>query len=154
MKNLINPWVIMGAILVASILLLLTFLASGSIFSAFETEYYGEGVITVIPIPTYTPIPTPTATPLSSTATIDVESGIQVGSYVKVAGTEGDGLRLRAEPSLQGEIKYLGIEDEIFLVEEGPQDQDGYLWWYLVTPLNKTKNGWAVSNYLLQVQNP
>jgi hypothetical protein len=96
----------------------------------------------------------PTFTVPSNTPTFESPAGIIIGSYVKIAGTEGDGLRLRREPSLNGEIIYLGIEDEIFLVKDGPQDQDGYLWWYLETPLNATKNGWAVSNFLEQVQYP
>ena len=152
MKDILNPWVIVGAVLIASILLLVTFLASGTLFSPSQPEYYGEGILTVIPIPTFTP----TALPIvpDSTPTVQPQNVIQIGSYVKITGTEGDGLRMREDPSLAGKIVYLGIEDEIFLVKEGPQDQDGYLWWYLEAPLNAAKNGWAVSNYLKLDQNP
>ena len=152
MKDILNPWVIVGAILVASLLLLGTYFASGSIFSAVPPEYSGEGVLTIIPIPTFTPTPPPTKLP--STPTEEIPAGIQIGSYVKIVGTEGDGLRMREEPSLNGKIIYLGLEDEIFLVVDGPEDQDGYLWWHLEAPLNKSKNGWAVSNFLLIDQNP
>jgi hypothetical protein len=152
MKNILNPWVIIGAILIASILLLATFLASGSLFSPFQPEFYGEGILTVIPIPTFTATALPTAPVI--TPTIETQVGIQIGSYVKITGTEGDGLRMRDDPSLNGKIIYLGIEDEIFLVKDGPKDQDGYLWWYLEAPLNETKNGWAVANFLQLDQSP
>ena len=152
MKNILNPWVIIGAILIASILLLATFLASGSLFSPSQPEFYGEGILTVIPIPTFTATALPTAPVI--TPTIETQVGIQIGSYVKITGTEGDGLRMRDDPSLNGKIIYLGIEDEIFLVKDGPKDQDGYLWWYLEAPLNETKNGWAVANFLQLDQSP
>ena len=152
MKNILNPWVIIGAILIASILLLATFLASGSLFSPFQPDFYGEGILTVIPIPTFTATALPTAPVI--TPTIETQVGIQIGSYVKITGTEGDGLRMRDDPSLNGKIIYLGIEDEIFLVKDGPKDQDGYLWWYLEAPLNETKNGWAVANFLQLDQSP
>ena len=108
--------------------------------------------VTPTPIPTFTPTPPPTKLP--STPTEEIPAGIQIGSYVKIVGTDGDGLRMREEPSLNGKIIYLGLEDEIFLVVDGPEDQDGYLWWHLEAPLNKSKNGWAVSNFLLIDQNP
>jgi len=152
MKNLLNPWVIIGAVLIASVMLLGTFLASGSLFSPSQPEFYGEGVLTVIPIPTFTPTAVPTIPII--TPTIETLVGIQIGSYVKITGTEGDGLRMREDPSLSGKIIYLGIEDEIFLVKDGPQDQDGYLWWYLEAPLNETTNGWAVANFLELDQSP
>ena len=152
MKEILNPWVIVGAILVASSLLVGTFLAAGSINSESQFTFYGEAALTVIPVPTATPtaIP-PTSAP---TPTEEVNLGIQIGGYVKISGTEGDGLRLRRNPTLNGEIIYLGLENEVFVVKEGPEDQDGYLWWYLEAPLDTTRNGWAVSNFLQPAQSP
>jgi hypothetical protein len=152
MKDLLNPWVIAGAVFVASVLLAVTFLAAGSITPSDQFAYYGEAALTVLPVPTFTPTvipPTPALTP-----TLETNSGIQIGGYVKISGTEGEGLRFRRDPSLNGEIIYLGLEDEVFLVKDGPEDQDGYLWWYLEAPLNETRNGWAVSNFLQTAQNP
>jgi hypothetical protein len=152
MKDLLNPWVIAGAVFIASVLLAVTFLAAGSVTPSDQLTYSGGAVLTVIPVPTLTPtviLPTP-----SLIATLETNSGIQVGSYVKISDTEGEGLRLRRDPSLNGEIIYLGLEDEVFLVKDGPEDQDGYLWWYLEAPLNETRKGWAVSNYLQPAQNP
>ena len=152
MKDLLNPWVIAGAVFIASVLLAITFLAAGSVTSADQLTYSGGAVLTVIPVPTLTPtviLPTP-----SLIATLETNRGIQVGSYVKISGTDEEGLRLRRDPSLNGDIIYLGLEDEVFLVKDGPEDKDGYLWWYLEAPLNETRNGWAVSIYLQPAQNP
>ncbi len=150
MKDILNPWTIAGAILTASVLLLISFFASGSIFQVSQSSYAGDAVITVIPLPTYTntPLPPePTITPASETSV-----GIQIGANVQIFGTEGEGLRLRREPSLNGEIVYLGLEGEIFLVRAGPEDRDGYIWWQLTAPLNDSRTGWAVSNFLQPVQ--
>jgi hypothetical protein len=152
MKDLVNLGVIAGAVFIASVLLAVTFLAAGNVTPSDQLTYSGGAVLTVIPVPT----PTPTVIPptLGLIATLEINSGIQVGSYVKISGTEEEGLRLRRDPSLNGDIIYLGLEDEVFLVKDGPEDQDGYLWWYLEAPLNKTRKGWAVSNYLQPAQNP
>ena len=31
----------------------------------------------------------------------------------------------------------------MFLVEDGPQEVDGYIWWFLQAPYDETRNGWA-----------
>jgi len=152
MKDIFNPWVIAGTIIIAAILLVLTFYAAGSFFPGGMTEYSGQGGITVIPIPTYTITPKPTEPAI--TPTVEPVVGIQVGGHVQISGTEGEGLRLRRDPSLSGEVVYLGLEGEIFLVSGGPQENNGYLWWQLAAPLDETKTGWAVSNYLEPAQSP
>jgi hypothetical protein len=152
MKDLLNPWVIAGAVFIASVLLAVTFLAAGSVTPADQLTYSGEAVLTVISVPTLTPTVIPLT--LALTATLETYSGIQVGGYVKISGTEEEGLRFRRNPSLNGEIIYLGLEDEVYLVKDGPEDQDGYLWWYLEATQNEARKGWAVSNYLQSTQNP
>lgn len=151
MKDLLNPWVIAGAVFIASVLLAITFLAAGSVTPSDQLTYSGGAELTVIPVPTLTPTGIPPT--LALTATLETNSGIQVGGYVKISGTEGEGLRFRRDPSLSGDVIYLGLEDEVFLVKDGPEDQDGYIWWHLEAPLNETRNGWAVSNYLQPAQN-
>jgi len=152
MKDLLNPWVIAGAIFIASVLLVVTFLAAGSVNPPDQLTYSGEAALTVLPVPTQKPTVVPPTPALS--ATLETNGSIQIGGYVKISGTESEGLRFRGDPSLNGEIVYLGYEDEVFLVKDGPEDQDGYLWWYLEAPLNETRFGWAVSNYLQPAQNP
>jgi len=155
MKDILNPWVIAGSVLIASLMLVGSFLAAGQMTPSDQSIYSGEAVITVIPVPTYTPTPVPTQPdfPLV-TPTVEQAAGIYVDGYVQISDTEGEGLRLRRDPSLEGEIVNVGLEGEIFLVIGGPEERDGYLWWQLEAPLNTTRRGWAVSNYLDFAQSP
>ena len=155
MRDILNPWVIAGSILVASLLLVISFLAAGQLTASNLSVYSGEAVLTIIPIPTYTPTPLPPQNEVPiQTPTIEAAVGIHVDGYVRILGTEGEGLRLRSDPSLGGEIVYIGVEGEIFKVAGGPVEQDGYLWWQLEAPLNVSLQGWAVSNYLEPAQSP
>ena len=152
MKDILNPWVIAGAVLTASLLIVVSFFAAGILLPENQNTYAGDAVLTVIPVPTYTITPVPTEPMI--TPTIEPESGIQVGNNVQIKGTEGDGLRLRRDPSIRGEIVFLGLEGEIFGVIGGPEEQDGYIWWQLAAPLNLSRTGWAVSSYLHPAQSP
>jgi len=155
MKDIINPWVIAGSILIATILLVVSFLAAGQLTPSDKTLYSGDAVITVISVPTYTPTPLPTQPEFSvGTPTNEPEVSIHMDGYVKISGTEGEGLRMRRDPSLDGEIINIGLEGEIFRVIGGPEERDGYLWWQLEAPSNGTRRGWAVSNYLEFTQSP
>lgn len=106
----------------------------------------------IVPLSTATPVitPTPTAEALPPPPAGD----IGVGLYVQVVGVGVDGLRLRADPGLQGDVRFLGIEAEVFQVKDGPRQLDGYTWWLLVAPYDTTRQGWAVANYLQVIQNP
>jgi hypothetical protein len=79
---------------------------------------------------------------------------ISIGTYVKISGTGGDGLRLRDVPGLAGNVMTLGEETEVFLVDNGPRDVDGYTWWYLKGHYDETRQGCGVVDYLLIVENP
>lgn len=144
-KELISPWVIGGAIISAlgflgGLLLILSGIPASS-------SNVGEGaVLTVIPAPTSTP--TPLVPEEEPTPTISLAGTIQTGAYVQITGTGGDGLRLRHQPSLNAEIDYLGLEEETFIVIDGPNSADGFVWWYLESPTDQTRKGWAVSDYL------
>ncbi len=110
--------------------------------------------LTRIPAPTSTLFlqPTPTMTVVSAETTIP--SLIWIGSYVQINGTGGVGLRLRAQPGLKGELLFLGEEAEVFQVRDGPRQADGYIWWYLVAPYDKTRAGWAAADYLIAIPTP
>ena len=116
-------------------------------------------VLTVIPAATVTPTampPTPTL-PIATPPTglpLPPPGDISLDAYVQISGTGGDGLRLRSEPGLNSDVRMLGEESEVFVVKDGPEEADGYTWWYLVGPADETRRGWAVSNYLMVVQNP
>jgi hypothetical protein len=148
-------WVAGGAILgliMAIILLVSGFFLRGSTYavaipSPVMTVVLPPTATSTSFIPTSTPTPTETPTPVPPPK---IDEGIVIGGFVEVAGTEGDGLRLREDPSLDAKIAFLGLENEVFEVREGPVEEDGYEWWYLSNPYNAEKEGWAVANYLRQ----
>lgn len=142
-----QPWVIGGAILLAISLLILTI---GSLWFGREQNaplQQVTAVINVIPASTATPlVPTPTqTTPPDPTRSPDQ---IVVGIRVQVSGTGGDGLRLRVNPSLDSQIWMVAQESEVFLVEDGPRQSDGYVWWFVTSPEEETRRGWAVAEFL------
>ncbi len=93
--------------------------------------------------------------PSTGTAPPPPPGEVKVGSYVQVVGTGDAGfLNLRAEPSLDAAVNYLAIEHEVFQVQAGPKQAGGFTWWYLVNPTTPSRFGWAVQNYLQQVQGP
>ena len=55
---------------------------------------------------------------------------------------------------LESSIAFLGVESEVFELGNGPNEVDGYEWWYLVNPYNPEKSGWAVANYLRRADSP
>ena len=98
-------------------------------------------------------IPPPTA--IQSLAEFARTIGqIGVGAYAQITGTEGAGLRMRREPGQAAETVFVGEESEIFEVKDGPQQADGYTWWYLVAPYDETRAGWAAADYLAGVPAP
>jgi hypothetical protein len=109
------------------------------------------GTPTVPVTPTATAEPTPTPPP---TLDPNTDIGFAVGDLVEVYGTQGDGLRLRTSPSLEGVVLVLGVDSEVFEVVGGPEYSDGYVWVRLVNPFDPAKTGWAVSNYLRRLGAP
>ncbi|MBM3122898.1 MAG: SH3 domain-containing protein [Chloroflexi bacterium] len=75
-------------------------------------------------------------------------SSIRIGGLVEVSGTEGEGLRLRQDPSTDGTILALAGESEVFTVQDGPVDADGRTWFRLVSPSDTSRTGWAVADFL------
>jgi hypothetical protein len=112
--------------------------------------------LTMIPASTSTPLTTPTLTPdplLVGTPTLPADI-IVLGSYVQITGTDGDGLRLRSAPGLTSEQLFLGEDAEVFQVRDGPQEANGYIWWYIVAPYDESRSGWAAANFLSVVPPP
>ena len=115
-------------------------------------------VVTLLPRPTATvaatvpPTPMPTDTPPPAAPDAGNGGQVTVGSIVAVYGTEGDGLRLRADPSTTGTIRVLAGESEVFTVQDGPVDADGRSWFYIISPSDAARAGWAVADYLRLAQ--
>jgi len=156
LRPYLNRWVIFGALGVAGTLLLITLIMIGWTSPRFSPNVgFAPADLTMIPAPTNTPnvIATSTVDPTFATSTPAGDS-IAVGGYVQISGTEGDGLRIRSSPGLNGETVFRGEEAEVFIVREGPQTADGYSWWYLVAPYDETRAGWAASDFLAVVPGP
>jgi len=153
-RQLFNKWVVLGAVLLTGFLLLITAISIG-LTSARQNANVGfaPADLTVIPAPTSTSNApaTPTIDPFAPTT---APTGIAIGSYVQISGTEGDGLRIRSEPGLNGNPEFLGYDSEVFIVQDGPREADGFVWWYLVAPYDETRVGWAAADFLSYVPAP
>jgi hypothetical protein len=94
-------------------------------------------------VPTETDVPIPTTSP-----------GIAIGRYVKVTGTRGAGLSLRAGPGVNYDRMDTALDGEVFIVVDGPRQAGGYDWWMVRDPDNEERQGWGAGNYLEPVDNP
>jgi hypothetical protein len=158
LRVFLDPWVILGAIAVGVIL----FVTAVALLFVTRTLPVPEGVptaaIRVVAFPTASPIPTATQPDLVEPTALP-QATFQPGeiypqALVQIRGTGGDGLRLRMEPGLESEILFLGNESEVFRVQDGPVEVDEFTWWFLVSPDNGDRQGWAVADYLLVMQTP
>lgn len=152
-----------GVLSIAFAVCILSFLASAAWLIWFAppaaaiTEAPGSG-LTLIPGPSSTP-PAPTAT-LASTSTPTptfaplAPGEMGVGSIVQIVGTDGFGLNIRAQAGLNGAVQFLGLDAEVFEIRDGPIESDGFVWWYLVTPVDENRTGWAAADFLSLVANP
>jgi hypothetical protein len=157
--RIFHPYVWIAGILFACMMAGVTVAAYVFLQPENRVRPAGTALLHVIAAPTDTPpLPTPlpsqTPTPEPGTPPPPPPGVINVGAYVQIHGTGTDGLRFRNEPGLQGTIRFVAIEAEVFRVIDGPQDLDGYTWWYLVAPYDENVRGWCVSNYLQVIQNP
>ena len=153
-RQLFNKWVILGALVIAGLLTIITIVSIGLTASPQSPDVgFAPADLTVIPAPTATSSapPTPTIDPFAPTA---VPTGIVPGNYVQITGTNGEGLRIRSEPGLTGEPVFLGYDSEVFIVQDGPREADGYTWWYLVAPYDNTRAGWAAADFLSYIPSP
>lgn len=154
LKRYLSPLVIFIALGLAASLLVVIFIIFWSTLPAQNAGQVPTVMLTVIAAPSATPAPikptlslTPSVTP---TLNLSPNAGgsIQVGAYVQIIGTGGDGLRLRKGPGTDYDPIFLGREAEVFLVKDGPKEGSGYTWYYLEAPYDTTRTGWAVANFL------
>jgi hypothetical protein len=118
MRGLFSPWVILGGIGMACLLLVFFIGAIFAVQGKPAQRPIGTVVLNVIPAPSETiapppptEVPTPTAgEPLSPPG----GAGISVGVLVQVSGTGLEGLRIRTDLSLQGQVKFVGFLAEVF----------------------------------------
>jgi hypothetical protein len=157
LSSILNIRVLLGALGIAGCLLVVTLLSIGWTKPDPARDFgFAPADLTVIPAPTATPNVTPTFTPdplIVGTPTLALNE-IGLGGYVQIIGTDGEGLRLRTDAGLNGTPAFLGYDEEVFEVREGPQEADGYIWWYLVAPYDETRAGWAASDFLGAIPSP
>lgn len=159
LRIIFHPVVILAGFVFACSLFALTAFVVNWLRPPASVRPVGTALLQVVAAPSDTPVlptlpPTETPTPQPGTPLPPAPGVISVGSYVQISGTGTDGLRMRSLPGLQGEIRFVAIEAEVFEVVEGPQESDGYTWWRLRAPYDEQVQGWAVSNYLSLVHNP
>jgi hypothetical protein len=153
-RQLFSKWVILGSLVLTGLLLLITAISIG-VTDARQTSDVGfaPADVTVIPAPTLTSgvPPTPTIDPFAPTP---APTGIALGNYVQITGTNGEGLHIRSEPGLNSTSEFLGFDSEVFIIQDGPRTADGYTWWYLVAPYDQSRAGWAAADFLTYVPQP
>lgn len=154
LKALINPITLITSLILLVGFILVTlaviFLGRDPLPSSEATP-----VVTIIPAPTLTPtLAPPTAVPSPTPTSIFFlpEGVIGVGAYVQVTGTEGAGLRMRAEPGLDSQVNFSAMDAEVFLVIDGPVEADDYIWWHLEAPYDQTRNGWSAGDFLTPIE--
>jgi len=153
-QQLFNRRVILGAALFAVLLLLITAASIGLTTPRQNSAVgFAPADLTIIPASTSTSSVPPTAT-LDPFAPTPTATGLAFGDYVQITGTEGQGLNIRATPGLDGAAVFLGYDSEVFMIKDGPQSVDGYVWWYLVAPYDDTRAGWAASDFLSFIPAP
>lgn len=157
LRRLLTPIVVSSSLGFACLLTLIALAWFGFTPSPPRADLgFVPAQLTMIPASTSTPLatPTPTLDPLQlGTPTLPADV-IVVGSYVQISGTGGDGLRLRSAPGLTSEQLFLGEDAEVFQVRDGPQEANGYIWWYIVAPYDESRAGWAAANFLAVVPPP
>jgi hypothetical protein len=148
----LNVWVLLGTLIVAGGLVVLAVALVYLVPKPAQPERSSAALTRIPgPTPTYTlPAISPTPTP---TQPVSV-GGISVGMYVQISGTEGQGLRLREAAGTSQALRFVGMDAEVFQVKDGPQEADGYTWWYLEAPYDPNRAGWAASQYLAIVNQP
>ena len=148
----IHPLSILGVLLVAGALVGITWVIfSMAVGKAARIDATPQYNVTVIPAPTQTNTviaPTNLPTPTSAAPAILPDGAIGINIYVKVTGTEGLGLRMRAAAGTGADINFMAMDEEVFKVVGGPVVSDGYTWWQLEAPLDENRSGWAAENYL------
>ena len=159
LQKYFNFKVILGAILFALCIFAFLLGILWSVKANTIPHAPATALFNIINAPTRTPsalVITPTSTQenLSTQAVPLPASEINLGDYVQVSGTGGDGLRLHATAGVASKVDYIAIDSEVFLVKDGPIDADGYMWWLLKDPFTENTVGWGVANYLSVIQNP
>jgi hypothetical protein len=156
LKKRFSATVVVGAVVVAAGMFVLLIVAVWLFLPQHPTIVEPTPIMAIIPAPTQTPtlslteIANLTVTAQTSTTV----GGITVGDFVQVFNTGGGGLNFHSTPSLEGKILFLAKEAEVFEVKDGPKQADDHTWWFLVSSIDHSRGGWAVTDFLTVVATP
>lgn len=159
MKNILNGKVLIAMMVIALVLIcgsLAYILVMRPAAGTNPALAVATPALTIIPAATSTPLPLPpTLTPLPPTpgpTSTPAPGQIAIGVYVQPS-TGGVGLRIRTQPNLSSDY-FSAYDSEVFLVTKGPEQADGYTWWYLTASYDSTRAGWAAQEYLAAILSP
>ena len=159
MKNILNGKVLIAMLGIALLLLcssLAYILVMRPAANSSPDLAAATAALTIIPAPTSTPLPVPpTLTPYPPTpepSSTPALGQIAIGVYVQPS-TGGVGLRIHTQPGLSADF-YSAFDSEVFLVTKGPEQADGYTWWYLTASYDTTRAGWAAQDFLQAIPSP
>ena len=159
MKNILNGKVLIAMLAIAALLLCGSLAYILVMRPAADTSpdlAAATSALTIIPAPTSTALPLPptlTAIPPTPAPSSTPAPGqIAIGVYVQ-PNTGGVGLRVHTQSGLSADY-FSAFDSEVFQVAKGPEQADGYSWWYLTASYDATRAGWAVQDYLTAIPSP
>jgi hypothetical protein len=159
MKNILNGKVLIAMFAIATLLLcgsLAYILVMRPTANSNPELAVATSALTIIPAPTSTSLPLPpTLTPVPPTqepSPTPAPGQVAIGVYVQPS-TGGAGLRVHTQPGLNTDF-ISAYDSEVFLVTKGPQEADGYTWWFLTASYDSARAGWAVQDYLTAIPSP
>ena len=110
-----------------------------------------RSLMTVIPAPTVTPTIYATKVPQTLEIHYVSEDGLSLGKVVEVYDTGTTGLSVRPQPGVGGYLNFVAQEGERFKIIDGPDSRNDYIWWKLESVNDPERSGWAVTDYLREV---
>jgi hypothetical protein len=146
----IEKWMWLVGLVSGAALCLLSWGLATILLTPTKLDHAPTAALTLIPFQTLTPSPESINLSAQTSSTDIPSNGSQIapGMFVQITGTGGDGLHIRSGPGTTYQSNFIGMENEVFQVEQGPEYADGFTWWFLSAPYDDTRNGWAVENYL------
>lgn len=113
------------------------------------TPPLAQPTLPVAPTQVATLAPAAPTNTLAPTVAPTSAAPIVVGGKVRVQGTDGSGVRLRAGPGLDF-VTFKSVKDGVVLeVLGGPEQADKYTWWRLKDDAGTV--GWAADSFLVAI---
>jgi hypothetical protein len=152
-----------------SLVIMLIFVAAAALGAWAVVGYLGgdntpggANPIVVVITSTFTVGPPPTPTPIPIVASITAPANLPtiaptgttppgtftVGATVKVVGVGIAGLNVRSSPGTEATIKFRANDEELFELREQPQQASGIEWWFIQSPGDPNRGGWAARQFL------